>query len=103
MMNISKNYIYSTITSHVPDLKNLGVKRIGLFGSASRDEMNENSDIDFIVEFNEGGKSFDNFMDLSYLLEDLLESRIDLVTPEALSDNLKKQILREVQYIEIRP
>jgi len=102
-MTLSKKYIFTTVTNHGPDLKNLGVKRIGLFGSASRDEMTDNSDIDFIVEFYEGGKSFDNFMDLSYLLEDILDNQVDLVTPEALSDNLRNRILPEVQYIEIRP
>jgi uncharacterized protein len=102
-MIISKNLIYSSISGHCPELQNLGVKRIGFFGSASRDEMNQDSDIDFLVEFSEGRKNFDNFMDLSYFLEDLLKNRVELVTPESLSDNLKKHILPEVQYIEIRP
>lgn len=96
-----QEYIYSAITSHGFEIKKLGVKKIGVFGSTSRGDMKDASDIDVIVEFIAEKKNFDNYMDLSYLLEDILQRKIDLVTPEALSENLKKHIMPEVRYIEI--
>lgn len=100
-MIITKSFIDSTITSHCPELRDLGVKKIGLFGSAARDQMREESDLDFLVVFEEGRKNFDNYMDVAYLLEDLFNKQVDLVTPEALSENLKKNIYSEVTFIEI--
>ncbi len=51
-------------------LENYGVKRIGLFGSYKKDKQNKKSDIDIIVKFNQGDKTFDNYMDLKFYLED---------------------------------
>lgn len=97
----SKDNIQSILQKNKPKLVNLGVKKLGVFDSARRGEMTEKSDIDFLVEFKRGQKTFDNFMELLFLLEQLLKNRIDLITPEALSNNLKQQIYKEVDFIEI--
>lgn len=47
-------------------LRGLGVKRLGLFGSLVRGEQNSDSDIDLLVEFEKGKKTFDNFMTVSF-------------------------------------
>ena len=82
-------------------LKAFGVKRIGLFGSFVRGEQRPNSDIDLLVEFVSGRKTFDNFMDLSFFLEDVFERRIELVTLESLSPYIGPHILKEVEYIAL--
>jgi predicted nucleotidyltransferase len=41
----------------------LGVKRLGLFGSFVREEQGPTSDIDLLVEFQPGRKTFDSFME----------------------------------------
>lgn len=74
------------------------VKNIGIFGSYSRGEEKENSDIDILVDFVEGAKTFDNFMDLKFFLEDLFERKVDLVTIDALRPELRDDILKEVTY-----
>jgi len=74
------------------------VKKIGIFGSFARGEAKEDSDIDVLVEFEPGYKTFDNFMDLKFYLEDLFYRKVDLVTVEALRPQLKENILREVSY-----
>lgn len=76
----------------------LGVRRIGLFGSFVRGDQRLDSDIDLLVEFEPGRKTFDAFMELSFFLEDVLEHRIELVTVESLSPYLGPHILREVEY-----
>ncbi|MBI5100868.1 MAG: nucleotidyltransferase family protein [Nitrospirae bacterium] len=75
-----------------------GVKKIGIFGSFARGEEKEDSDIDVLVDFNEGAKTFDHFMDLKFFLEDLFRKKIDLVTVTAVRPQLKEGILRDITY-----
>jgi predicted nucleotidyltransferase len=79
-------------------LKALGVSKIGLFGSFLRGEQHHDSDIDLLVEFEAGQKTFDGFMELSFLLEEIFQRRIELVTLESLSPYIGPHILKEVEY-----
>lgn len=74
------------------------VSKIGIFGSFARGEGRKESDIDVLVEFEEGFKTFDNFMDLKYYLEDIFSRNVDLVTVNALKPQLKDDILQDVIY-----
>lgn len=76
--------------------KKYKVKSIGLFGSFARDEANEDSDIDILVEFS--GNIGWEFIDLKQFLEESLEREVDLVTIEALKPELKEDILKDVMY-----
>jgi len=76
-----------------------GVKRIGIFGSYVRHEQGKESDIDILVEFKEGCKTFDNYMDLKEFLEKLLGLKVDLVIKSAIKPALKEVILKEVVYV----
>ncbi len=73
------------------------IKRIGLFGSFSNDSYNEDSDIDLLVELEKpiGWK----FFSLELYLEEIFNKKIDLVTRNALKDQIREQILNQVQYI----
>ena len=77
-----------------------GVKQIGLFGSYSREEQKESSDIDVIVEFNDTDLSFDNYMDLKFSLEDHFQKSVDLVILDDIKPALKSNILGEAIYAE---
>ena len=79
-------------------LRGYGVKRIGLFGSFLRSEQAAGSDIDVLVEFEQGKKTFDNYMDLKFFLEGLFNCRVDLVVKEAIKTALKEAILESVKY-----
>jgi len=94
-----KEDIIAILRENHLQIQSLGVKRLGLFGSFVSDEQNEESDIDILVEFNPGQKTFDHFMGLSFLLEDLLQRRVEIVTPEALSPYIGPHILKEVEYV----
>ena len=62
------------LRSHIQDIKaSFAVKRIGIFGSFSRGEQKESSDIDILVEFEK--PTFQSFMDLSFYLEISSEGR----------------------------
>lgn len=98
---MDKQFILSKLSSQRQQLKNFGVSRIGLFGSMVRGQATQTSDVDVLVEFEPGKKSFRNFMGTASLLEGLLDRSIDLVTPEALSSYLKPKIEKEVEYVQI--
>lgn len=71
-----------------------GVAEIDLFGSLARDEADENSDIDLLVEF-QGKADFDRFMDLRFFLEELLGTKVDLVTRNALKPRMRPLVEAE--------
>lgn len=98
MAVVSKSDILIALRSQEPILKRFGVRRYGLFGSFVREQHHEQSDIDLLIEFEPTQKTFDNFMNLSFFLEELLGRKVELVTPEALSPYIGPSILREVEY-----
>lgn len=71
-----------------------GVKQIALFGSAARDELRDNSDIDVLVEFG-GPATFDGYMDLKFFLEKLLGRTVDLVTEKGLREEIRPNVEKE--------
>ena len=98
MEKLVKEHVLAILTDHREDLKRFGVKRCGLFGSFERGDQTKQSDIDILVEFEPGKKSFDNFVYLAFFLKALLGRRVDLITVESLSPYIGPHILREVVY-----
>lgn len=94
----TKNDILNALDQNRSRLSALGARRIGLFGSYSRGQQRPDSDIDLLVEFVPGRKTFDNFMELSFFLEEILQHKVELVTVESLSPYLAPHILTEVEY-----
>lgn len=74
------------------------IKSISIFGSFARNEVRANSDIDILVEFNELPDMFE-FIKLEQFLEQLLETKVDLVTKKALKPLIKDKILKEAVYL----
>lgn len=79
------------------EIRALGVQRLALFGSVLRGEASADSDVDLLVQFLPGAKTFDRFLALFDLLEARLGRRVDLVTTEALSPFIGPRILAEAQ------
>jgi uncharacterized protein len=88
---------HARLSACAPEIRALGVLRLALFGSVLRGEASAESDVDLLVEFEPGTKSFDAFMALAELLEDRLGHRVELVTPEALSPYIGPRILAEAK------
>jgi len=94
---IDKNVIEERLRMIKPVLKDkFHVKKIGLFGSYARGEQTDESDIDILVEFSKP-VGFE-FIELKFFLEDLLDKKVDLVTPNALKLQIKERIMKEVIY-----
>ena len=97
----SKDDIFKLLQGNREQLRRYGVHTIGLFGSFVRGRQRADSDLDFLVEFEPEMKSFDNFMALSFFLEELFGRQVDLVTSEALSPYIGPRILAETEYVPI--
>ncbi len=76
--------------------KQHGVKSISLFGSMVRGDVSDNSDVDFLVELEQGRDLFD-LGELLMDLQALLQRKVDLVTQNALHPSISSQILKEAQ------
>ena len=95
---MDKLEILDAIKKNGQKIQMLGVSSIALFGSYARNEAKDNSDIDILVEFFPGKKTFDNYMDLRIFLEDLYAKKIDLVIKESIKEGLRTNILNEAVY-----
>jgi len=79
------------------EIRALGVQRLALFGSVLRGEARPDSDVDLLVQFSPGAKTFERFLALFDLLEERLGHRVEIVTTEALSPFIGPRILAEAQ------
>lgn len=98
-MVTNKELLLNQLNTHNKEIRSFGVKSLGLFGSFVTDTANVNSDIDLLVEFIPGAKNFDNFIELSFYLEDLLGRKVELLTPQSLSRYIGPHILKQVENV----
>lgn len=94
---LTREDIVDRIRARRADLRRFGVTSLDLFGSFARDEGGESSDVDILVEFDQ--VSFDHYMDLKFLLEDLLGRNVDLVIKRSLKPALRESVLREARRV----
>ena len=99
--NLTGQEIIEALKKRSDILRKYTVRRIGLFGSYARGEQRKHSDIDFLVEFEE--PSFDNFMGLSYYLEDLFGRKVEILTPAGIEsiriNQIKEEIKKSIVYV----
>ena len=91
-----------TLEAHAAELRALGARRIGVFGSRARGEEKPDSDVDVFVEFENEKLTFNGFNDLYEFLEKLFNTKVDLVTPGSLAEHWAKAILPTVKYASLR-
>lgn len=94
---LTKDQILSKLKELKPSLYNdYAVKEIGIFGSYADGNQSEDSDIDIIIELDRpiGWKYFS----LELYLEKTFGRKIDLVTKNALKDQIKDNILNQINY-----
>jgi predicted nucleotidyltransferase len=102
MMAVStKEEVFTLLRQNGAQLRRYGVERISVFGSFARGKPSGESDVDLLVEFQPGQKSFDNFLNLAEFLEELLGRKVDLMTPESLNPHFGHHILSEAEHATI--
>lgn len=94
---LTRKQAIQRLTVSEPEIRALGVQRLAIFGSVARSQARVDSDVDILVEFAPGAKTYSRFLSLSELLEARLGRRVELVTVEALSPFLGPRILAEAE------
>jgi uncharacterized protein len=74
------------------------LSKMGVFGSFARGDETPGSDIDILVEFSAAPDLFE-FFEIEEYLEGLLQRKIDLVREQAIRNQIKDRVMKEVIYI----
>ena len=99
---MNKESILSKLYNASSQLIPVGVNEVGLYGSYVRNENNQDSDIDLLIDFEDGKETFDNFIAATNLLENLFEGyKVQVATKKGLSPYIGPHILKEVQYAKV--
>ena len=92
---MNRDKVLKVLRAHKATLsQRFGVTTLVLFGSAARDEMSDDSDIDILVRFDRPGTS-KAYFGVQFYLEDLLDHPVDLVTEKALRAEFRPYVDRE--------
>jgi len=96
---VDKQVVLTKLKERIEEIRQrFSVRNLSIFGSITRDEAADDSDVDVLVVFDCEG-SFDLFMDLKFYLEDLLGVKIDLVTDKALRPQVRQAIEQELIHV----
>lgn len=78
------------------------IRRLAVFGSALRDDFAPDSDVDVLVEFEEGHTPGFAFFGMQDELSVLMGRKVDLHTPKFLSRYFRDKVIKEaeVQYVK---
>lgn len=96
---MGKQEVLDLLAKHRHEIaERFGVKDLGIFGSVASGCASDQSDIDVLVDFGKNA-TFDHFMDLKFYLEDLLDATVDLVTQNALRENMRTGIMQRLIHV----
>jgi len=89
--------IIASVEKHKEEIRAFGVKSLTLFGSYARDQATVKSDVDFLVEFNQGRGGYDDYVGLLELLQKAMGKKVDLVKRHLVREELRPFILGGVK------
>jgi len=98
---LTSDAVISKLKSDKQILKSLHLSGIGLFGSTARGDNTEKSDLDFLVDYEDGFKDFRNLMKVADYLEENFGENIDIVTKESLSPYIYSCIIKDIKYVQV--
>ncbi len=81
-------------TTLIATLRQFPLKRAALFGSFARSEENTNSDIDILIEPEQGFTLFD-LLRMERTLQETLHRKIDLVEYSAIKPSIRNKVLAQ--------
>jgi predicted nucleotidyltransferase len=85
--------VRAAILELLPQLRELGVTSLSVFGSASRSQLRPDSDVDFLVEL--AVDTVGRYFDVLFLLEDKLNRKVDLAFRETLHPLIRDRVVNE--------
>ena len=97
---MSKDQILTYLREHKQEFfEQYGIESIGLFGSALRNELHDDSDIDLAIEIATSHKNLRNFLAFKRQLEKSFDRPVDLGIESALKPAVKNAIAQDILYV----
>jgi predicted nucleotidyltransferase len=96
MLTTNREDVLTILQSNRTTIKRYGVKSLALFGSAARNRLRKNSDVDVLVQFEQ--PTWANYIGLKFYLQDLLGREVDLVTPKGLKPAVRTSVEKDLLY-----
>ena len=75
------------------------IQRMSVFGSVLRDDFRPDSDVDFLVEFEQGHHPGWFIVDVCEELSKMVGREVDVVNPKFLKHRLKDTVLKSARLI----
>lgn len=93
---MKRQAVLDRLRMHEAELRALGIRRLSLFGSVARDEARSDSDIDLAAELDrDRGIGIFHYAVMAERLEDLLGTKVDLLTEPARKLRMRAEIDRD--------
>ena len=92
---MKRDEVLAIVAKHQGELQAMGVKSLALFGSVARDEAKPDSDVDFLVEFDDRPIGLFDVSRVRLYLEDVLCCSVDMGSPDSLKRYLRDRVLKE--------
>ena len=89
---MKRDEVISRLQQHEADLKKLGVEGLYLFGSTSRGEASDDSDVDLFFDYQKGKLGLFELMDVKAYAASILDRPTDIMTRDSLHKMLRPQI-----------
>lgn len=95
---MTKETVIAILKKHKPEMqKKYGLTELALFGSFSRNEQTENSDVDLMVDFAKTPGL--NYFDMLYEFDDLFEAEVQVISKKAIKPKYYKAIEQDLIYV----
>jgi len=92
---MKRDEVLAIVAKHQGELQAMGVKSLALFGSVARDEAKADSDVDFLVEFDDRPIGLFDVSRVRLYLEDVLGCSVDMGSSDSLKPYLRDRVLKE--------
>lgn len=93
---VNRDELMSLLRQQLPELtRRFDLKKLAVFGSAARNELRADSDIDVLVEFHSPA-TLERYMGVKFFLKELLARPVDLVTEKGLRPEFRPTVEGEL-------
>ncbi len=100
-MVLTKEDAIRTITQHRDDIAELGVVAIGLIGSVARDEAQDASDLDVVIDLPPEHQTVGEYFAVIDWLEAQFGCHVDVLMLDTLRPRFRRAIERDIVWIDL--
>ena len=97
----TKQQLIQLLQTNADIIRSLGVDKLSLFGSFRHDKATSKSDVDFLVDFLPGKKTYNNLFYLYEFLETKTGRKVELLTRQGLSKYIGPHILKDLEDVAL--